>query len=61
MMVGDVFESKENGTIIVGINPVLASLNRIGDNIVLQIPEDKELELKVVLVQVSNSPTDKKW
>ncbi|GAB6989201.1 hypothetical protein [Paenibacillus pini] len=60
MEVGDVFESKENGTIIVGINPALASLNKIGDNIVLRTPENKELELEVVSVQISNSPTDKK-
>ncbi|MDA7028109.1 hypothetical protein PJ311_16160 [Bacillus sp. CLL-7-23] len=60
MNVEDVFESKEYGTIIVGLNPVLASLNRIGDNIVVRTPEYKELGLKVVSVQVSNSPTDKK-
>ncbi|TVX94886.1 hypothetical protein [Cohnella terricola] len=60
MDIGDVFESKENGTIIVGINPVLTSLNNIGDFIVIRTHGGKELELEVVSVQVSNSPTDKK-
>lgn len=60
MDVGDVFESKEYGTIIVGINPVLASLNKIGNSIVVRTPEYKELELEVISVQVSNSPADKK-
>lgn len=60
MDVGEVFESKEYGTIIVGINPVFASLGRIEDIIVIRTPENKELELKVISVQVSNSPTDKK-
>jgi hypothetical protein len=60
MDVEDVFESKEYGTIIVGINPVLASLDKMGDCIVVRTPKYKELELEVVSVQVSNSPTDKK-
>lgn len=60
MEVGDVFESKENGTIIVGINPVYASMNKIGKNIILRTPEDKVLEFGVVSVQISNSPNDKK-
>jgi len=60
MDVGDIFESKEFGTIIVGINPVLASLNSIGDKILVQTPEHIELELEVVSTQVSNSPTDSK-
>lgn len=64
--IGDVFESKEYGTIIVGINPDLDSLshseikNRIGDHIVVRTPDNKELELKVVSVQISNSLIDKK-
>ncbi|MFD0671901.1 hypothetical protein [Cohnella sp. GCM10027633] len=60
MEVEDVFESKEYGTIIVGLNPTLDSLDRIGDNVVVRTPEYNELDLKVVSVQVSNSPTDKK-
>ncbi|WP_238655356.1 hypothetical protein [Paenibacillus piscarius] len=60
MDVEDVFESKEYGTIIVGLSPVLSSVNKIGDTIVVRTPEHKELGLKVVSVQVSNSPTDKK-
>ncbi|WNS41212.1 hypothetical protein [Paenibacillus sp. MMS20-IR301] len=60
MEVGDVFESKEEGTIIVGINPVLAYINKVGDNIILRTPENTVLELDVISVQISNSPTDKK-
>lgn len=60
MDVDDVFESTEYGTIIVGNHPVPASINGIGDLIILQTPDHIELELKVVSVQVSNSPTDKK-
>jgi hypothetical protein len=60
MEVGDVFESKEDGTIIVGINPVLASINKIGGSIVLRTPGEEELALEVVSVQISNSPNNKK-
>ncbi|NRR01554.1 hypothetical protein HP570_04830 [Brevibacillus sp. RS1.1] len=64
--IGDVFESKEYGTIIVGINPELDTLshseikNRIGDYIVVRTPDYKELEMKVISVQISNSLIDKK-
>jgi hypothetical protein len=60
MDVGDVFESKEYGTIIVGINPVHTSFNEIGDKIFVRTPEDQELELEVVSFQVSNSSINKK-
>ncbi|MGO4532721.1 hypothetical protein AB4Z30_26860 [Paenibacillus sp. 2TAF8] len=60
MEVGDVFESVENGTVIVGNEPVLTSIGKIGDNIVLQISEHEILNLSVVSVQISNSPNDKK-
>ena len=64
--IGDVFESKEYGTIIIGLNPELDRLshpdikNAIGDDIVVRTPDNKELELKVISVQVSNSLIDRK-
>ncbi|PYE47256.1 hypothetical protein HUB98_21725 [Paenibacillus barcinonensis] len=60
MEVGDVFESSKNGTIIVGNDPVPTSVSQIGNNIVLQISEHEMLHLRVVSVQISNSPNDKK-
>ena len=64
--IGDVFESKEHGTIIVGVNSELNTLSHpeikssIGDDIVLRTPDNKELELRVISVQVSNSLIDRK-
>ncbi|MBY0204727.1 hypothetical protein J2T16_005344 [Paenibacillus intestini] len=60
MEVGDVFESNGNGTVIVGNEPVLTAIEKIGDDIVLQISEHEMLNLRVVSVQISNSPNDKK-
>lgn len=59
MSVEDVFESIDYGTIIVGRSPDVTSLVKIGEKIVVRTLEYKELELNVVSVQVSNSPTDK--
>lgn len=64
--IGDVFESKEHGTIIVGVNSELNTLSHpeikssIGDYIVVRTLDNKELELKVISVQVSNSLIDRK-
>lgn len=66
MDIGDVFESKEHGTIIVGINPELDTLShseiktRIGDCIIVRKPDNNEIELKVISVQISNSLINKK-
>lgn len=60
MEVGDVFESKENEIIIVGIEPVLDYLNEIKNKILLHMSDGKQLELEVKSVRISNSPTDKK-
>ncbi|NPC93900.1 hypothetical protein HOO54_17175 [Bacillus sp. WMMC1349] len=66
MEIGDVFESKEHGNIIIGINPELDTLShtkireKIGDCILVQKPDNKEIELKVISVQIANSLIDKK-
>ena len=66
MKVGDVFESSEYGTILVGINPDLDDLShdqlkkRIHNHIVVRTPDNKEFPIGVVSVQISSSLMNKK-
>ncbi|WP_337034249.1 hypothetical protein [Paenibacillus illinoisensis] len=66
MNVGDVFESLEYGTILVGINPELDDLshdqikNRIDNRIVIRTPDNNEFSIEVVSIQISSSLMNKK-
>ncbi|APO44048.1 hypothetical protein MHI48_04960 [Paenibacillus sp. FSL H7-0942] len=66
MNVGDIFESSEHGTILVGINPDLDNLShdqikkRINNYIFVRTPDNKEFSIEVVSIQISSSLMNKK-